>query len=350
MHPSAVVHEHVPVVGPMPHTQKWYDLRTFDPERTERPVIIGASEIAVACGVSPYSTPLNLYLEKRGEIQKEFSDEQKERMAFGLKLEPVILEAYADRMGLHVDANQPMYFHPDHSWMAATPDGIAFGDEEGQRHGLECKASSWRMFDSAGEDPDCFGEDGTDQVPFMYVMQTHQQMAVCGFDRVDMPVLFDGSKLRIYHIDRNDSLIASMIESGSGMANRIVSGDAPDPDYGHAGTKDALQALYGFDADAEAVEFDEDADTWVWQVKEMTAQIDEVKKRKTELSNRLLAAFKGAAKAVLPNGEKLSRSVIADVHYTAEYIETHVNEMLDKVGKVRRKGHERLNLPRKRKA
>ncbi|MCP4782797.1 MAG: YqaJ viral recombinase family protein [Fuerstiella sp.] len=330
----------------MPHTNKWHDLRTFDPERTERPVIIGASEIAVACGVSPYSTPLQLYLEKRGEMEKEFSDEQKERMAFGQKLEPVILEAYADRMGLHVDADQPMYFHPDHSWMAATPDGVAFGDEIGQRHGLECKATSWRMYDATGEEADAFGEDGTDQVPAMYVMQTQQQMAVCGFDRVDLPVLFDGSKLRIYHIDRSETIIEAIVAAGSELAERIINNDPPPPDYGHARTQEAIQALYGFDADADPMELDEDADMWTWQVKEMTAQIKEVEKRKAELQNRIIAAFCGASKAVLPNGEKLSRTQIAETYVTDD----DVLRLADRVGQVKRKGYERLNLPRKRKA
>ena len=333
----------------MPHTKKWYDLRKFDPARTERPGTIGASEIAVACGVSPYSTPLHLYLEKRGEMEKEFSDEQKERMAFGLKLEPVILEAYADRTKFTAESDLPMYFHPDHSWMAATPDGMAYGNSEtgpARPHGLECKATSWRMFDASGESHDAFGEDGTDQVPLMYLMQTQQQMAVCGFDRVDMPVLFDGSKLRIYHIDRNETLIESMIAAGSDMARRIVDGNEPDADFGHPETKSALQALHGFDADAEPVELDEDADMWVWQVKEMTAQENEIKRRKSELSNRILAALKGAAKAVLPNGEKISRSLIADTYVT----DKDVMDLADRVGDVKRKGHAKLNLPRKRKA
>jgi putative phage-type endonuclease len=329
----------------MPHTAKWYDLRKFDADRTERPVIIGASEIAVACGVSPYSTPLHLYLEKRGEMEKEFSDEQKERMAFGLLLEPVILKAYAERTDYLVDDGLPLYFHPDHSWMAATPDGIAY-DNDGEEHGLECKATSWRMYDASGDEEDAYGEDGTDQVPFIYVIQTHQQMAVMGWDRVDMPVLFDGSKLRIYRIDRNETLIEMIIAAGSKLAAMIVDGTEPAADFGHPGTKDALNALHGFNADAEPVELDEDADMWVWQVKEITAQENELKRRKSELTNRILDTLKGATKAVLPNGEKISRSLIADTYVT----DKDVMDLADRVGDVKRKGHAKLNLPRKRKA
>jgi len=333
----------------MPHTDEWYDIRDLDTDRTERPVIIGASEIAVACGVSPYSTPLELFLQKRGEMTKEFSDEQQERMAFGLKLEPVILEAYAGRTGYTVDAEQPMCFHPEHSWMAATPDGIAYGwpdDPNAPCVGLESKATSWRMFDATGESQDAFGADGTDQVPAMYVMQTQQQMAVCGFDRVDMPVLFDGSKLRIYHVDRSETIIEAIVAAGSELAERILNNDPPPPDYGHARTQEAIQALYGFDADADPMELDEDADMWTWQVKEMTAQIKEVEKRKAELQNRILAAFCGASKAVLPNGETLSRTQIAETYVTDD----DVLRLADRVGQVKRKGYDRLNLPRKRKA
>jgi len=342
---AEVTRTHIPTAGPMPHTDEWYALRSLDVSRTTRPVVLGASDAAAVCGLSPYSTPLHLYLEKRGELSKEFSDEQQERMAFGLKLEPIVLDAYALRMGVAVESDEPMFFHPEHDWMACTPDGIAHEHGSDEEWGVECKCTTWRMYDAHGDSEDAFGEDGTDQVPTVYLLQGHWQMAVMGWDRVDFPVLFDGSKLRVYSIRRNEDIIEQLIQSGKNLMEQILAGTPPDPEWSHDGTAGAIRALYGFNAETDAVELDDSHEALWWQYKELGATIKEIEAKKSEIHNRLLASFRGAAVAEFPNGQKLKRSVIADSYVTEE----DVVKFAERVGEVKRKGHERLSGPRKRK-
>ena len=59
----------------------------------DRSKYVGASEIAVVCGISPWKTPYKLFREKTGLDERE---PPSQFMEWGIKLEPVILQKYAD--------------------------------------------------------------------------------------------------------------------------------------------------------------------------------------------------------------------------------------------------------------
>lgn len=257
---------HTPIKGPAPHTPEWYSLRIFDPQR-KRPVIIGASEAAAACNQSPYSSALELYLIKRGEFAKEFSAEQTSRMNLGSKLEPVILDAYCERVNCLMNRNLPMYFHPQLDFMAATPDAIGYvQDPDGpgfEEWIVEAKSTSWRMLDKTGDNADRFGEENTDAVPIGYLLQAQQQMAVMGLSRAEFPVLVDASELRIYHVDRNEDLIKQIALAEAELVERIINADPPEPNYEHSGTKKLLQSMFGTEIGTVAQLSEEDHDLWI---------------------------------------------------------------------------------------
>lgn len=343
---------HKPIPGPMPHSDEWYALRTMR-ATDDRPVILGASEAAAyfgvdysaydedgVSGISPYCSPLQFFLEKRGVMKKEFTPAQLTKMKIGLALEPIIIELYEQETGISVDAAQPMYFHPSVPWMAATPDGAA--DWPQGVRGIECKDTDFRMYDRTGCNSDKFGVEGSDQVPAVYFLQVQHQMAVMGWDQVDLPVLFDKSILRIYTVDRDDTVIESLIEAGNRMVERILSDDEPNPDWYHENTKAVLTVLYGFDRDKSCVAMPQSIADLVDQTRVISKQIADLEKEATAQKNQILAAFQGATKAELPDGRKLSRTVVADSIVT----DADVLKFAGKVGQVGRRGHERLNLPR----
>ena len=59
---------------------------------------IGGSDSAAICGESPWATPLDVYLSKRGLVEKE----QAEAAEWGQILEPTVLRQYALRQGVFV--------------------------------------------------------------------------------------------------------------------------------------------------------------------------------------------------------------------------------------------------------
>jgi putative phage-type endonuclease len=331
------------IAGPIEHSKEWEAIRTVDLER-DRQVVIGASEIAAVCGASPYCTPLQYFLQKLGRMPKDFTDEQRERMRWGSLLEDVIITEYVDRHpGTHFSRpSGRLFFSAKHEWMAATPDEI-LSDPDGQEYGIECKCASDYMINTDGTDPDKFGEPETDQVPVSYYLQAQQQMCVMDWEYVVFPVLVNGSKLLTYTVHRNDETIGTIIESGEEMVRRLIEDDAPEPVFSADAERLAIQSLYGFQAGTSLSLTAED-DSWVDEYLSVNEQIKRLEKQKTELYNRVLNGMCGAAKATLPSGRKLSRSIIADSYVT----EKDVEELAARLGDVKRKGHERLNFPRKK--
>ena len=66
---------------------------------------IGASDAAAAIGISKYKSQVELYLEKTGQYQIEFSEEAQERMDMGLAIEEFISQRYQEKTGLLSAAN-----------------------------------------------------------------------------------------------------------------------------------------------------------------------------------------------------------------------------------------------------
>jgi putative phage-type endonuclease len=330
------------IPGPIEHSKEWEAIRTVDLDR-DRPVVIGASEIAAVCGASPYCTPLQYFLQKLGRMPKEFTDEQRERMRWGSLLENVIITEYMNRRpGTYVAirSHWRMFFSAKHEWMAATPDAILI-DPDGHEYGIECKCASDYMVNTDGTDPDKFGEPETDQVPVSYYLQAQQQMCVMDWGYVVFPVLVNGSKLLTYTVHRNEETIETIIESGEEMVRRLIEDDAPEPVFSADAERLAIQSLYGFQAGTSLSLTAED-DSWVDEYLSVNEQIKRLEKIKTLLYNRVLNSMHGSAKATLPSGRKLSRSIIADSYVT----EKDVEELAARLGDVKRKGHERLNFPR----
>ena len=331
------------IPGPIEHSEEWEAIRLVDLDR-DRPVVIGASEIAAVCGASPYCTPLQYFLQKLGRMPKEFTDEQRERMRWGSLLEDVIITEYMDRHpGTHFPRpSGRTFFSSQHEWMAATPDEILANPDK-QEYGIECKCTSDYMVNTDGTDPDKFGEPETDQVPVSHYLQAQQQMCVMDWEFVVFPVLVNGSKLLTYTVHRNEETIETIIESGEEMVRRLIEDDAPEPVFSADTERLAIQSLYGFQP-GTSVLLASDADSWVDEYLSVNEQIKRLEEQKTELYNRVLNSMHGCQKATLESGRKLSRTIIADSYVT----EKDVAELAARVGDVKRKGHERLNFPRKK--
>lgn len=258
---------HMPVKGPEAYSESWYSLRLFNPDRRERPVVFGASEAASACGLSPYESTLQLYLTKRGEWSHEFSSSQQDRMDIGKELEPAILNLYEKRQGCFTNRNLPMYFHPDHSFMGATPDAIGFNESRDSADftewSVDAKSTGWRMLDKTGDDHSKYGADGTDQIPLTNLCQAQVQMAVMGLSRCDFPVLVDNRDFRVYRVNRDDEFIGSIVSAMKELSERIINADPPEPNWQHSGIVKVIRGMFGTEVGKVASLSEEDHDLWI---------------------------------------------------------------------------------------
>lgn len=326
----------MPVVGPPQYSNEWFALRKYDPERTARPVVFGASEAAAICNASPYSSALQVYLEKRGELETSMTNEQLRTVNIGRRLEPLILDLYEEDRDVCVERGLPMLFHPLYPFMGASPDG--FVENGPGEWAVEAKSTSFRMVDKSGDDNDRFGEPGTDQVPTHYLIQSQVQMAVLNCDRCDFPVLVDGRDLLIYTVSRNDELIEQIASAERELAERIVAGDPPEPNWSHSGTSKLLQTLFGHDAEKTALLCEVDQVLWTRseQLKEQKKRIED---ELDEIRGKLLWSMQDAVAGRFPDADfELRRTLIADQIWSDQ----DIVEATANLGKVKRAGHVRL--------
>jgi len=305
---------HNPIPGPAQHTDEWRQIRKYNPDRKDRPVVFGASEAASACNVSKYGSALELYLSKRGELEIEFTPEQKHIMSMGTRLEPIILDCYEEKQDCILERSQPMYFHPMWSFMAASPDAIARprDRDRSEEWCVDAKSTNWRMLDKSGDDQDKFGEDGTDQIPIYYLMQFQVQMAVLGLERCDCPVLVDGRELRIYTVARNDDLIKQIALAEAELSERIIAGDPPEPNFEHSGTIKVLQKMFGTDFGKVVELSEEEHDLWV-RKEQLAATQKMIKEELDEISARIAWAMQDGEIGRFPDASiELKKTVVKE--------------------------------------
>lgn len=285
------------------HTDAW---------KAARSLSIGSSEAAAAVGISPYSTPLEVYARKRGEIP-EFEGNDYTRM--GQLLEPIVKSEFCRVTETILrDPNPGLYQHPVHVGITATPDGIISDDEL-----LEAKTASWRMKGS-------WGGQGSDDVPDQYLVQCQWQMAVMGASLVHLPVLFDGAELKLFKVMRNEDLISLLIKAGLELLERIRDGRPPEPTWTHPSTPQLIKEIHSSIEDTRINLTD--AEVVLWNEYEALGRIIKGnEERRDECKSRVLHAIGDNFAGLLPDGRMIRRKVVAASTYTAtrkEFIDVRV--------------------------
>ena len=164
----------------------------------ERKNYIGGSDLGAICGLNPYRTALDVYLDKTSD---DISEETNAAMRWGNLLEDVVAKAYSEDTGYDVEIEPNTIYHPEYSFLAANIDRWA----DNKRRILECKTAS---FLKAKE----WGDLGTDQIPESYLIQNATYSAVCNVPVVDTAVLIGGQDFRIYTYNRNKELEDKLIK------------------------------------------------------------------------------------------------------------------------------------------
>jgi putative phage-type endonuclease len=178
----------------------------------ERRKGIGGSDAAAVLGLSKWKTPLQVYLEKRGEL---VSTPDNESMLWGRALEPVIRQQYAERTGRVVRVPESIITHQKYAFMIANLDGVT-----DDLRVVEVKTAR------SGQD---WGEPGSDEVPQSYLLQVQHYMAVTGLKVADIAVLIGGSDFRIYEVLADQELQDMLIAGEAEFWQRVVDCNPPEP-------------------------------------------------------------------------------------------------------------------------
>ena len=177
---------------------------------------IGGSDLAAILGISPFKTPLDIFLEKTGQAEPE---EESEAQKWGKALENEIAISWAAKHGVKIRRKNQRIVHPDYPWLSGHIDRDVVGKPEG----LEVKVSS----------ADGWGSPDSADVPEHLVPQPHVYMAITGAERWHVTALlwsFGPPKQQDYTIPRDEEMIGLLIEAGARFKrDHLDTGVAPDP-------------------------------------------------------------------------------------------------------------------------
>ncbi len=252
---------------------------------------IGGSDAAAAVGLSPYQSMLELWLTKTGRdanLPKPDPDDTTSPTYFGTLLEPIVAATYTKQTGNRVRRVNAVLQHPSIPWMLANVDREVIGNREVQL--LECK--------TAGEFGARLWRDG---VPEYVVCQVQHQLAVTGKQAADVAVLLCGQKLDVHRIERDDALIARLIELEARFW-QFVQSDTPPPADGSESADRALRHLYP--GNGETVDFSDDRrlSSVFADLVAVRAEIESRQQVEAQLKQAIQHAMGNATRAVFETG------------------------------------------------
>ena len=128
---------------------------------------VGGSDVATIFGLSPWTTPLELWMVKKG-LMKPKSPPNPDQLAMGHMLEPIAAHFYAQRTGNTVTDDNYLYQHATLEYALANIDRRYTRKEDGEGGVLECKSLTYHK-----------AADWADEaIPIYYELQLRYYLAV----------------------------------------------------------------------------------------------------------------------------------------------------------------------------
>ena len=178
---------------------RWLECRMHGP-KGDITYTIGGSDVAAIFGVSPWTTPLELWMIKKGRMKPKPKDNA-DQLEMGHLLEPIAAHWYAKKSGNYVYEDKGLYQHADHPYALANFDRRYERASDGEPGILECKSCTYHK-----------AEDWADEaIPLYYEFQLRFTWQLQMFSTVPSPVS-GGIILRmIWQCPRSNATVSKKI-------------------------------------------------------------------------------------------------------------------------------------------
>jgi len=254
---------------------------TYEEWKAARMKGIGGSDAAAAIGVSRWKSPLQLYLEKAGEIEQP---EAGEAAYWGNVLEAIVADEFTKRTGKKVQRVNRILIHPEHEHMIANIDRRVVGENAI----LECKTTgAWNAKEWEGDD-----------IPAEYVIQVMHYLAVTGAEKAYFAVLIGGNRFAWKEIARDEELIAMMVERERAFWDCVETETPPQISESKAELHgDIMNRLYPDATAGTSIELPPQLADIIEQLTDVKARIKELEISQDYLENQIKDAMKDAERA-----------------------------------------------------
>jgi len=166
------------------------------------PFTIGGSDVAAVFGVSPWTTPLELWRIKKGLMTPDDSINATAK-EMGHLMEPVVAACYTMREGNPHIADTGLYRHAKYPYALANLDYRT--EEDGRPGVLECKTTTWHNAEEWA--------DG--HIPYHYELQVRFYLAVMDLEFADIVCMWGfnpETEMAVRRIERNPVIEAEIFE------------------------------------------------------------------------------------------------------------------------------------------
>lgn len=240
----------------------------------QRRAAIMASDVPIIMGLSKFKSPLELALEKRGEVEPDFSPLLSRDI--GHLMEPITKKLWEKETGMKAALNKHSFFAGgDICHHGATPDGFVLEDGE-EKSLLELKYSTagarWSSL--------------PDEVYIQCMWQLHVlKKDVC---HVAGLVAYKGTNLKIHEVQRDDRFIGELVRMANEFWDAIKSGHLPKP-TGSDSESRALERYYSREKKSIAPleRHDPELIEILDGVEELGNEIRELNKKKNQAKNSI---------------------------------------------------------------
>ena len=232
---------------------------------------IGGSDASVVCGINRYKSPIELWMEKTGQLPHQ---EAGEAAYWGTQLEPFVRAEFTKRTGIEVSRRNELLQSEEHPFMLANLDGICEVPDVGPCIFEAKTASAYKV-----------GE-WEDAIPDEYALQLAHYMAVTGYAGAYIAVLIGGNTFKWKFIERDEELISMLIQLETDFWNHVQDGTPPPLDGSDASAK-FLAERFPNSRPKSHIILPETADELLAQYDEACEELEAVTERKQKAENLL---------------------------------------------------------------
>jgi putative phage-type endonuclease len=226
---------------------------------------IGGSDVAPIMGLSPWSTPLDLYNDKT--CQELNCEELSDDLKRGIRVEKYILQEYSENTNTEIETNLPPLIDIKYPFMRGNADAKIIG----QNILVEAKST---------KAPIATWEKG---IPEYYRTQVAYYAMLADAERVDIPVLFSNWQYACFTYWRDYEFEAQIKAAIINFwQNHIITGVAPEPS-----NIAELPAAYPRLEEAKTIKADNEIREKVYQLQEASEQRKALEKQEKKLKTEI---------------------------------------------------------------
>ena len=232
---------------------------------------IGGSDASIVCGINRYKSPIELFTEKTGQMPYQ---EAGEAAYWGTQLEGLVKAEFTKRTGIEVVSVNHILQSEEHPFMLANLDG-------------ECQHPIYGTCVFEAKTAGAFMHSKWDDaIPDVYMLQLQHYMAVTGYKGAYIAVLIGGNSFKWKFIERDEELIAMLIQLEATFWEHVQLSVPPPLDGSDASAK-FINERFPHSVPLSKIELPSNATTLIQQYDVACEQLDQLTEQKQEAENLL---------------------------------------------------------------